>query len=65
MPPVTQLRDALYRHLDSPNPTFAAHTWFELATEELQDRWDRQPGAPITGSPGGHVPDAREEVARA
>jgi len=57
-----QLADALYRHLDSPNPTFSAQTWFELATEELQKRRDRQPRPPITASPSGHAPDARTEV---
>jgi hypothetical protein len=57
-----QLTDALYRHLDSPNPSFAAQTWFELASEELQNRRDRQPGPPVAGSPGGHAPAAREEV---
>lgn len=29
-----QLIDALFRHLDSPAPSFAARTWFALATEE-------------------------------
>lgn len=33
-----QLIDALFRHLDSPAPSFAARTWFELATEEHQAR---------------------------
>lgn len=33
-----QLADALYRHLDTSNPSFGAHTWYELATEELQNR---------------------------
>lgn len=33
-----QLADALYRHLDTSNPCFGAHTWYELATEELQNR---------------------------
>lgn len=32
------LVDALYRHLDSPEPSFGACTWFELATDELQKR---------------------------
>jgi hypothetical protein len=34
-----QLADALYRHLDTPNPSFGAHTWYELAAEELQQRY--------------------------
>ena len=33
-----QLSDALYRHLDTSSPSFGAHTWYELATEELQNR---------------------------
>ena len=33
-----QLADALYRHLDTVNPSFGAHTWYELAAEELQNR---------------------------
>ena len=33
-----QLADALYRHLDTSNPCFGAHTWYELAAEELQNR---------------------------
>jgi hypothetical protein len=33
-----QLADALYRHLDTPSPSFGAHTWYELAAEELQRR---------------------------
>ncbi|HEX9226877.1 MAG TPA: hypothetical protein VF885_09505 [Arthrobacter sp.] len=33
-----QLADALYRHLDTSSPSFGAHTWYELATEELQHR---------------------------
>jgi len=34
-----QLADALYRHLDTPAPSFGAHTWYELAAEELQQRY--------------------------
>lgn len=34
-----QLADALYRHLDTPSPSFGAHTWYELAAEELQQRY--------------------------
>lgn len=56
-----QLTDALYRHLDSPAPSFAAQTWFELATEEAQNRRDRQPIA-TTGSPAGQATSGREEV---
>ncbi|MCU1530817.1 MAG: hypothetical protein JWO49_388 [Arthrobacter sp.] len=33
-----QLADALYRHLDTSSPSFGAHTWYELATEEIQNR---------------------------
>jgi hypothetical protein len=35
---LSQLADALYRHLDTPTPSFGAHTWYELAAEELQNR---------------------------
>lgn len=34
-----QLADALYRHLDTPHPSFGAHTWYELAADELQRRY--------------------------
>ncbi|WP_200947917.1 hypothetical protein [Arthrobacter sp. Soil763] len=34
-----ELADALYRHLDNPQPSFGAHTWYELAAEELQQRY--------------------------
>ena len=33
-----QLADALYRHLDTSSPSFGAHTWYELAAEEIQNR---------------------------
>ena len=33
-----QLADALYRYLDTERPAFGAHTWYELAAEELQNR---------------------------
>jgi len=33
-----QLADALYRHLDTPTPSYGAHTWYELAAEELENR---------------------------
>jgi hypothetical protein len=36
------LVDALYRHLDSPAPSFGAYTWYELATDELQNRRDEE-----------------------
>lgn len=42
-----QLADALYQHLDTPNPSFGAHTWYELAAEELHRRHQ----APGTGAP--------------
>lgn len=35
---LAQLADALYRHLDTPSPSYGAHTWYELAAEELQNR---------------------------
>lgn len=40
------LVDALYRHLDSPVPSFGASTWFELATDELQNRRNEQQQVP-------------------
>ena len=33
-----RLADALYRHLDTRTPLYGAHTWYELAAEELQNR---------------------------
>ncbi len=33
-----RLADALYRHLDTASPMFGAHTWYELAAEEIQNR---------------------------
>ncbi|HEX9087565.1 MAG TPA: hypothetical protein VF867_08580 [Arthrobacter sp.] len=44
-----QLADALYRHLDTSSPSFGAHTWYELATEELQNRRLGGPGSPAEG----------------
>ena len=41
-----QLADALYRHLDTSSPSFGAHTWYELATEELQNRHCGDAGGP-------------------
>ena len=44
-----QLADALYRHLDTSSPSFGAHTWYELATEELQKRHRGAAGGPAEG----------------
>jgi hypothetical protein len=33
-----RLADALYRHLDTSRPLYGAHTWYELAAEEIQNR---------------------------
>lgn len=33
-----KLIDALFTHLDTPAPSFAARTWFDLATEECHTR---------------------------
>src|SRR4051812_12899835 len=33
-----RLADAIYRHLDTSRPMFGAHTWYELAAEEIQNR---------------------------
>ena len=41
-----QLADALYRHLDTASPSFGAHTWYELAAEELQNRHLGASGGP-------------------
>ncbi|MET1088669.1 MAG: hypothetical protein ABWY04_16360 [Arthrobacter sp.] len=40
---LTRLTDALYRHLDSPGPSFGARTWFELATDEMVRRRIQDP----------------------
>jgi hypothetical protein len=59
------LVDALYRHLDSPAPSFGAYTWFELATDELQNRRDeevRVPSGAAEPAPAGRR--ARRVVAR-
>jgi hypothetical protein len=44
-----QLADALYRHLDTSSPSYGAHTWYELAAEELQNRRRTDPGGPAEG----------------
>ncbi|MDI3210743.1 hypothetical protein [Arthrobacter sp. AL12] len=44
-----QLADALYRHLDTSSPSFGAHTWYELAAEELQNRHLGGAGDPAEG----------------
>lgn len=44
-----QLADALYRHLDTSSPSCGAHTWYELAAEELQPRRRREPDRPAGG----------------
>ncbi|MCY1251175.1 hypothetical protein D9M72_649080 [compost metagenome] len=41
-----KLADALYRHLDTPSPSFGAHTWYELAAEELHQRHLTEPEGP-------------------
>jgi hypothetical protein len=38
-----KLADALYRHLDTRSPSFGAHTWYELASEELETRHLAEP----------------------
>jgi len=47
---LSRLTDALYRHLDSPGPSFGARTWFELATDEI-DRRSLQPAAQTNSAP--------------
>lgn len=44
-----QLADALYRHLDTTSPSYGAHTWYELAAEELQNRRRTEPDGPAEG----------------
>jgi hypothetical protein len=44
-----QLADALYCHLDTSSPSFGAHTWYELATEEIQNRHLADEGGPAEG----------------
>lgn len=41
-----RLADALYRHLDTRSPSFGAHTWYELAAEELHQRHLAEPEGP-------------------
>lgn len=41
-----KLADALYRHLDTRSPLFGAHTWYELAAEELHQRHLTEPEGP-------------------
>jgi hypothetical protein len=41
-----KLADALYRHLDTRSPVFGAHTWYELAAEELHQRHLTEPEGP-------------------
>lgn len=57
-----QLADALYQHLDTPSPSFGAHTWYELATEELQQRY-RTADADGSVDPDGSVGSAEPVAA--
>ncbi|MBT2597615.1 hypothetical protein [Arthrobacter sp. ISL-72] len=41
-----RLADALYRHLDTRSPSFGAHTWYDLAAEELHQRHLTEPEGP-------------------
>ncbi|KRE53308.1 hypothetical protein ASG92_07195 [Arthrobacter sp. Soil736] len=57
-PALVELADALYRHLDTPSPTFGAHSWYVQVADELRMRRltgsadtpaasdDRGPGGP-------------------
>ncbi len=47
-----QLADALYRHLDTPSPSFGAHTWYELAADELQQRYQASDDPAQQNAPG-------------
>lgn len=44
-----QLADVLYRHLDTASPSYGAHTWYELAAEEIQYRRRTDPDGPAEG----------------
>lgn len=46
-----KLADALYRHLDTRSPSFGAHTWYELACEELHKRHLTEPEGPAPEEP--------------
>lgn len=35
---LAELADALYRHLDTPNPALGAYSWYTQVAEELQLR---------------------------
>ena len=49
-PSLTELADALYRHLDTPNPAFGAHSWYAAVVEELQLRRLTGEGRPVEDS---------------
>lgn len=58
-----QLADALYRHLDTPTPSFGAHTWYELAAEELQNRHLTDAGGPAGDELAAGTGPAEDELA--
>jgi hypothetical protein len=43
---LAELADALYRQLDTRNPLFGAHTWYDFAAHEMQRRNRDQSDAP-------------------
>ena len=62
-----RLADALYRHLDTSSPLYGAHTWYELAAEELQNRHladgdddGRAAGDELADGDGGDLADGDE-----
>lgn len=63
---LVQMADALYRHLDTSNPSFGAHTWYELAAEELHCRHLTDAGSRADGelAAGPPWPDGLTGTAR-
>ncbi len=55
-----RLADALYSHLDTARPLFGAHTWYELAAEEIQARhlYDAAPPSAQQGTGVELAPEA-------
>ena len=58
--PLGRLADALYSHLDTARPSFGAHTWYELAAEEIQARhlYDAAPPSVEQGAGAELAPEA-------
>lgn len=54
---LAELADALYRHLDTPNPAFGAYSWYTQVAEELQLRRLTGEGQLAGESPRAAQPD--------